>query len=159
MSFLLSSCSGRGCLQSTFVYGITCARTQCMLSLRTIMERIFLTCHRSNMSNPHSCGHKSTAAAWMKHKCGMSLQGWTCVSFVSGDVCSQKATIFVRQYQSHHFDASQPNALGWFGSKTQARFQCLLFKIDSYSRQRVQSNHVKEEEDTKENFSFLIKTF
>lgn len=106
----------------------------------SIMERIFLTCHRSNMSNPHSCGHKSTAAARMKHKCGMSLQSGTCVSVLSGDFCSQKATTLARQYQSRHFGMSQPNAPGRFGRKTQARFQCLPVKIRSYSRQQVQSD-------------------
>lgn len=73
----------------------------------------------------------------MKHKCGMSLHSWTCVSSVSGDDCSQKATIFTRQSPSRHFGPSHSNAPGWFGRKTRARFQCLLWKISSYLRRRA----------------------
>lgn len=100
----------------------------------SIVERIFLTCHWSKLSNPHSCAHKSSAEARMKHKCGMSQHSWTCVSSVSRDICSQKATIFTRQSPSRHFGPSQPNAPGWFGRKTRARFQCLLWKINPYLR-------------------------
>lgn len=53
--------------------------------------------------------------------------------------CSQKATIFTRQYQSRH---SQPSAPGRLGRKPQARFfffHCLLLKISSCSRQRAKT--------------------
>lgn len=49
-----------------------------------------------------SCAHKSSAEARMKPKCGMSVDSWTCVSPVSGDICSQKATIFTGQSPSRH---------------------------------------------------------
>lgn len=81
----------------------------------------------------HSCRHKSSAAAWMEHKCGMSLQSCACVSVLSGDFCSQKATTLARRYQSRHSATSRPSAPSRFGRKTQARFQCLLVKIGSCS--------------------------
>lgn len=147
---------GRVVLQSTFVYGITRACPLCMLSSRSF--------HHGTDFPPASLvqhvgrGHKSSAAARMKHKCGMSLHSWTCVSSVSGEFCSQKAAAFVRQYQSRHFGPSQPNAPGRLGRKTQARFQCLLFKISSCLRQQAKADHVEEQRFARDNL-LLIKAF
>lgn len=111
-----------------------CACSACCHRGLSIMERVFLSCHQSNVPTPPPLRrHKSSAAAGMEHKCGMSLQSCTCVSVLSGDFCSQKTTTLARQYQSRHSATSQPSAPGRLGRKTRARFPCLLVKIGSYS--------------------------
>lgn len=123
MSFLLSPCPGSGCLQSTFVYGIARARLQCMLSWRPFH-------HGTDF--PHMSPVQHVGSPLMRTQINRSglneTQMWNVSAGLDVRQLRLRGRFFPESHhfrnQSHHFNAIQPNASGWFGSKTQARFQC-----------------------------------
>lgn len=122
----------------------------------SIMKRIFLT---SKLSKPHFCTHKSSpneTQMW-----NVSAQLDLRQLRLPVDVCFQKATTFTGQSPSRHFGPGQPNAPGWFGRKTLARFRCLLWK-SAPSWGDEQTATTWKNKDLQREFlkkPFLMKTF